>query len=122
MLYTYCNDLGRGIERPSYLVSITYVLCSSDHPQGGGGAPMAELSSALRVGLNLYNAEATTCTFIHSTREQRILKIIQTLSCWYSLNSSRSVLSDEYSCARVSVIFFYVFYIILYWQISHQQH
>ena len=29
---------------------------------------------------------------------------IQTLLCWYSLESSHWVLSDEYPCARVSVI------------------
>ena len=51
---------------------------------------------------NPYNAEAT---FVQSTRTQRFLKIIQTLSCWYSLESSRGVLSDEYPVARVSVIF-----------------
>ena len=35
---------------------------------------------------------------------QNILKTIRTLSCWYSLESSRWVLSDEYPFARVSVI------------------
>ena len=35
---------------------------------------------------------------------QRFLKTIQTLSCWYSLESSRRALSDEYPFARVSVI------------------
>ena len=32
-------------------------------------------------------------------------KTILTLSCWYSLDSSRWVLSNDYPCARVSVIF-----------------
>ena len=36
---------------------------------------------------------------------QRFLKNIWTLSCWYSLESSCWVLSDEYPFARVSVIF-----------------
>ena len=37
--------------------------------------------------------------------KQRFLKPILTLSCWYSLESSRRVLSNEYPCARVAVIF-----------------
>ena len=44
-------------------------------------------------------------TLAQSTRTQTFLKIIKTLSCWYSLDSSRWVLSDEYPFARVSVIF-----------------
>ena len=36
---------------------------------------------------------------------QMFMKTILTLSCWYSLDSSRCVLSDEYPYARVSVIF-----------------
>ena len=32
------------------------------------------------------------------------MKNIQTLSCWYSLESSRGALSDEYPFAGVSVI------------------
>ena len=52
--------------------------------------------------LNPYNADAT---FIQRTRTQRFLKTIKTLSCWYSFESSRRVLSYEYPFARVSVIF-----------------
>ena len=61
--------------------------------------------------VNPSNAEAT---FIQSTRTQIFSKTIETLSCWYSLESSRRVLSFEYPFARVSVIFL-VFCIILYW-------
>ena len=53
------------------------------------------------LGLNPSNAEAT---FVQSSRTQRFLKTIQTLSCWYSLESSRGVLSDEHPFARVSII------------------
>ena len=53
------------------------------------------------MGFNPFNAEAT---FLNITRKQRFLKNIWTLSCWYSLKSSHWVLSDEYPCARVSVI------------------
>ena len=63
------------------------------------------------LALNPFNAEAT---FIQCKRTQRFLKTIQTLSCWYSLEISRRVLSDEYPFARVSVIF-QDFRIILYW-------
>ena len=56
------------------------------------------------------NAEAT---FVQSTRTQSVLKTIETLSCWYSLDSSRWVLSDEYPFPRVSIIFQF-FCIILY--------
>ena len=52
--------------------------------------------------LNPSNAEAT---FIQSTMMQRFLKTILTLSCWFSLESSRWVLSDEYPYAEVSLIF-----------------
>ena len=38
-------------------------------------------------------------------KKQKSLKTIQTLSCWYSFESSHWVLSDEYPFARVSVIF-----------------
>ena len=44
---------------------------------------------------------------------EKLLKTIQTLLCWYSLESSRRELSDEYPFARVSVIF-QVFCIISY--------
>ena len=40
-----------------------------------------------------------------SNKRQRFLKTIETLSCSFSLDSSRALLSDEYPCARVSVIF-----------------
>ena len=63
------------------------------------------------AGINPSNAEAT---FVQSTRKQRFLKIILTLSCWYSLDSSLRVLSDEYPFARVSVIFqFFLHYFVL---------
>ena len=51
--------------------------------------------------LNPSNAEATSA---QSTMTQRFLKTSETLSCMYSLDSSRRVLSDEYPFARVSVI------------------
>ena len=60
-------------------------------------------------------------TFVQSTKMQRFLKTIQTLSCWYSLESSRWVLSDEYPFARVSIIF-QDFASFCTDQISHQQH
>ena len=68
--------------------------------------------------INSSNAETT---FVQSTRTQSFLKNIESLSCWYSLDSSRWVLSGEYPFARVSVII-QVFCIILYWPNSHQQH
>ena len=37
-------------------------------------------------------------------------KTIQTLSCWYSLDSYRRALSDEYPFAKVSVILLGVLY------------
>ena len=61
--------------------------------------------------VNPSNAEAT---FVQSTKTQIFLKTIETLSCLYSFNSSRRVLSDEYPFGRVSVIF-QGFCIILYW-------
>ena len=48
------------------------------------------------------NAEAT---FFQSIRMQSFWKILIILSCWYSLDSSPRVLSDEYPCARISIIF-----------------
>ena len=53
------------------------------------------------LGVNPSNAEAT---FVQSSRTQIFLKNIESLSCWYSLDSSHWVLSDEYPFARVSVI------------------
>ena len=43
-------------------------------------------TTLLQLFVNPFNAEAT---FIESTRRQRFLKTIQTLSCWYSLDSSQ---------------------------------
>ena len=64
------------------------------------------------------NAEAA---FIQSIRTHKFVKTIKTLSCWYSLDSSRRVFSDEYPFARVSGIFrFFASFCI--GQISHQQH
>ena len=51
--------------------------------------------------LNPSNAEAT---FFQSTKTQLFLKTIETLSCWYTFESSCWVLSDEYPFARVLVI------------------
>ena len=64
-----------------------------------------------KIMVNPFNAESF---FVQSTRTQIFLKTIQTLSCWYSLERSRGVLSDEYPFAKVSVIF-RGFRIILYW-------
>ena len=44
------------------------------------------------------------------TRKLKFLRTIQTLSCWYPLESSRQVLSDEYPFARFSVIFQLLFF------------
>ena len=43
--------------------------------------------------------------FVWETRRKKGLKTIQTLSYWYSFESSFSELSDEYPCARVHIIF-----------------
>ena len=63
--------------------------------------------------LRLLSSKAQGCS---------LLKTIQTLSCWYSLDSSRWVLSDECPCARVSVIFQCFFASFCVGQISYQQH
>ena len=55
--------------------------------------------------VNPSNAEAI---HIQSTRMQIFLKTSETLSCWYSLNSSRCVVSDEYPCAGDSLIFQFI--------------
>ena len=52
--------------------------------------------------LNPFHAKAT---FVYGRKMRKLLKTIQTLSCWYSLESSRRVLSDEYPFVRVSVLF-----------------
>ena len=75
--------------------------------------------SAFLGELNTSYAEAT---FVQNTRPQRFLKTIETLSCWYSLDSSRQVLSDEYPFTRVSIIFFMFFASFCNGQISDQQH
>ena len=62
---------------------------------------MERLNSQVWMGflkLNPSNAEAT---FLRCTRTQKSLKTILILSCWYSLESSHWVLSDEYPFARV---------------------
>ena len=66
------------------------------------------------------NSNAKT-TLVQSTQMQRFLKTILTLSCWYSLESSHWVLSDEYPISKVSVIFFSFFVLFSFGKISHQQ-
>ena len=46
-----------------------------------------------------------TFTYKYRIRMPRILKNIYTQSCWYSLETSRWVLLDEYPYARVSMMF-----------------
>ena len=61
----------------------------------------------------MFNPSNAKATIIQSTQIIRFLKTIQTLSCLYSLESSRRVFSYEYPFARVLVIF-QDFCIILY--------
>ena len=73
------------------------------------------LGSLILLPPYLFSPSNAEATFVQSTiMMQRFLKTIETLSCCYSLESSRSVLSDKYPCATVSVIF-QVFCIIFYW-------
>ena len=67
-----------------------------------------------QVSKRQFNPSNVVTTFVQGTRMQGFLKIIQTLSCWYSLDGSCWVLSYEYPYVRVSVIF-QVFCIILCW-------
>ena len=60
------------------------------------------ICEASKPFLNPSNAGAT---LVRSTRTQRFLKTTLTLPCWYSLDSVHWVLSGDYSCAWVSVIF-----------------
>ena len=69
---------------------------------------------SLLKGVHNLNHSNVESTFIQSTRTQIFSKTIGALSCWYSFESSRRVLSYEYPFAGVSVIF-QVFCIILYW-------
>ena len=69
----------------------------------------------------IYNPSNAKASFVQSTRIHIFLKTILTLSCWYPLNSSHWVLSNEYPWVRVSDIF-HLFCIILYCQNSPQQH
>ena len=70
----------------------------------------------LKWTLTIYNLVMSDfkdhCT-IRPCLPASFLKIIQTMSCWYSLDSPHWVLSDEYPDARVSTIF-QVFCSILY--------
>ena len=43
--------------------------------------------------------------FLSPKAQGSCLKTLQPLSCWSSLDYSRWVLSDEYSCASISIIF-----------------
>ena len=67
------------------------------------------------------NPSTAEATFVLSTRTQNLLKTIETLSCWYSLESSHRVHSDEYQYAGVLVIYRF-FASFCSGQISHQQH
>ena len=71
-----------------------------------------EISYSLQW-LSLTLPMLTLISSIHA-RTQRFSQSILTLSCWYTLESSRKILSDKYPFARVSVIC-NIFRIILYW-------
>ena len=53
---------------------------------------------AAQTGLNPMNAEST---FFQSTKKWTSLKTISTLSCWYSVDSSRRVLSPKHKYAKI---------------------
>ena len=92
------------------------VSCNYLSMYGGGlGFPRLAVSC-------LFNPSNAEATFVKNTKMQRLLKTILTLSCWYSLDSYRGALSDEYPFARVSVIFIGFFASFCIGQISHQQH
>ena len=99
------------LTRDAYLTCMQY---QAQPDTGIWGYPAADI----QFSSNPTNA---TTTFVQSTRMQRFLKNLQTLSCWYSLESSRWVLSDEYPIARVSIIFVF-FASFCIGQISNQQH
>ena len=61
-------------------------------------SPQPDVGGPWRWQVNPCNAE------VQITRMKRFLKTMYTLSCWYSLDISHRVLSDEYPCARVLVI------------------
>ena len=61
----------------------------------------------------LFNSSNAEATFTQSTTMQ-FLKIILTLSCWYSLDGSRWVLSYEYHMPSFQS-FFQIVWINLYW-------
>ena len=69
-------------------------------------------------GLNPSNAEATFVHFKHKDA-----KIFEShLNRHIGIHGSCGVFSDEYPCARVSVIFFRFFASFSIGQIRHQQH
>ena len=73
-------------------------------------------------GLNMFlNPSKATATFIQSTRTQSFLKTILTLSCWYSLDSSRWALRWVPMCQGFNHFpsFFLSFSTD---QVSHHQH
>ena len=60
--------------------------------------------------------------FCPKHKNAKIFDNIQTLSCWYSLESYRWVLSDEYPYARVSVIFQHLCIILYLYSHEHSWH
>ena len=51
----------------------------------------------------ILNPSAVEVIFVQCTKKQKQYEIILTLSCWYSLEHSCRVLSDEYPFGMVSV-------------------
>ena len=94
--------------RGEFIITAMFVLedCALECEDAGRNVLERKYEATTRI-----DAEST---FVQSTRMQRLLKTILTLSCWYSLDSSHWVLSYEYPFARVSIIF-KVFCINLYW-------
>ena len=88
--------MGRGRDR--YRYSIQY---------------QKQISNGKNYHIEKFNHSNAVATYVQSTRTQRVLKIILTMLCWYSSDSSHRVLLDECLSARVSVLL-QVFCIILY--------
>ena len=73
---------------------------------GAGSHSACECLVRASAGVLLWKQGFLTLPMLRlpSSRMQIFLKNIQTLSCWYSLDSSRWVLSNEYPFVRVSII------------------
>ena len=94
---SFCDEISQDVDFTLMLL-VAYFAIQNDAKTWKKWLKPWHIGTRLGVLIESYPMN----TMVQSTRMQIFLETIWTLSCWYSLNSSCRVLSDEYPFDRVS--------------------